>query len=271
MAFIRLLPPQLLDKSINWAQKFVRISQEDKELFKEARRSFLFHHGTAYVKKKNPDFDVAMGAYDGAEACELVGLFLLEEIIKANIGLRREFLGLYRDDGLAVVRDRERIDPLVKALHGIVKRHSLGIKIKHSLKSVDFLDLTLHLQSGEYEPFRKEDNIPTYINRGSNHPPNVTNHIPRMIEKMVSGNSSSEAIFNKHKKVYSDTLKQSGYDGRIQYVPQKTTSKKKKQRWPTTFYFNPPYNCSVKTKVGKKFLRIVVFLHEKCGIEDFPT
>ena len=86
MAFIRLLPPQLLDKSINWAQKFVRISQEDKELFKEARRSFLFHHETAYVKKKNPDFDVAMGAYDGAEACELIGLFLLEEVIKANIG-----------------------------------------------------------------------------------------------------------------------------------------------------------------------------------------
>ena len=51
----------------------MRISQEDKELFKEARRSFLFHHETAYVKKKNPDFDVAMGAYDGADACELVG------------------------------------------------------------------------------------------------------------------------------------------------------------------------------------------------------
>ena len=204
------ITPQLLDRSINWAQKFVKISQQDKELFKEARRSFLFHHGTAYVKKKNPDFDVAMGAYDGAEACELVGLCLLKEIIKANIGLRREFLGLYRDDGLAVVRDRERIDPLVKALHGIFKQNSLGIKIKHSLKSVDFLDLTLHLQSGEYEPFRKKDNNPIYVNKGSNHPPNITNQIPRMIEKMVSDNSSSEAIFNRHKKVYSDALKQSG-------------------------------------------------------------
>ena len=255
--FYPAITPLLLDKSINWANKFVKISQQDRELFREARRSFLYHHETAYVKKKNPQFDVAMGAYDGAEACELVGLYLLEEIIKANIGLRRELLGLYRDDGLAMVRDRERIDPLVKALHGIFKRHSLSIKIKHSLKSVDFLDLTLHLQSGEYEPFRKEDNIPIYVNRGSNHPPNITNHIPRMIEKMVSDNSSSKAIFDKHKKVYSEALRQSGYDGRIQYVPQKQTSKKKKQRWPSTFYFNPPYNCSVKTKVGKKFLKIV--------------
>ena len=225
--FYPAITPVLLDKSINWAQKFVKISQQDKELFKEARRSFLYHHETAYVKKKNPSFDVAMGAYDGAEACELVGLFLLEEVIKANIGLRRELLGLYRDDGLALVRDRERIDPLVKALHEIFNRHSLRIKIKHSLKSVDFLDLTLHLQSGEYEPFRKEDNVPIYVNKGSNHPPNITNHIPRMIEKMVSDNSSSEAIFNKHKKVYSDALKQSGYDGRIQYVPQKQTSKRR--------------------------------------------
>ena len=78
-----------------------------------------------------------------------------------------------------------------------------------------------------------------------------------MIEKMVSGNSSSKAIFDKHKKVYFDALKPSGYDGRIQHVPHKQTSKKKKQRWPSTSYFNLAYNCSVKAKVGKKFLWIV--------------
>ena len=40
-----------------------------------------------------------MGAPDGAEVCELVGLFLLSEIKAAFPQL--EF-GLYRDDGLAV-------------------------------------------------------------------------------------------------------------------------------------------------------------------------
>ena len=34
----------------------------------------------AYCLKGGDIFDVAMGAYDGAEVCELVGTFLLEKI-----------------------------------------------------------------------------------------------------------------------------------------------------------------------------------------------
>ena len=37
-----------------------------------------------------------MGAYDGPEACELVGLFLLSEIEEADIGLKKENIGLCR-------------------------------------------------------------------------------------------------------------------------------------------------------------------------------
>ena len=33
-----------------------------------------------------------MGAYDGAEACELFGLFLLNEIVEGDIGLKKEIL-----------------------------------------------------------------------------------------------------------------------------------------------------------------------------------
>ena len=40
---------------------------------------------------------------------ELVGLFLLDEIIRADIGLKKPFLGIYRDDGLAVVRTSIRV------------------------------------------------------------------------------------------------------------------------------------------------------------------
>ena len=50
----------------------------------------------AWVKKDNSDFDVGMDGPDSAEVCELVGLFLLNqmEIIP------QELLSLYRDDGL---------------------------------------------------------------------------------------------------------------------------------------------------------------------------
>ena len=63
----------------------------------------------ALAKMFNNKLDVAMGAYDGAGVSELVGLFLLDEIIRADIGLKKPFLGIYRVDGLAVVRTSIRV------------------------------------------------------------------------------------------------------------------------------------------------------------------
>ena len=85
---------------MDWGERFVPITESDRKLFREARRSFLFHDGDIWIKSKNPEFDVTMSAYDVAEVCKIVGLFLLNEIIVANIGLRRENMGLYREDGL---------------------------------------------------------------------------------------------------------------------------------------------------------------------------
>ena len=63
-----------------------------------SRKCFLFESsGSIWVKKDNEDFDVTMGSYDGAEICELVGLFLLSEL---NRTLGENKADLYRDDGL---------------------------------------------------------------------------------------------------------------------------------------------------------------------------
>ena len=43
-----------------------------------------------------------MGSFDGAELCELVGLFLLSKL--ASIIGKSNF-GLYRDDGLAILKN----------------------------------------------------------------------------------------------------------------------------------------------------------------------
>ena len=96
------------------------------------------------------DFDVAMGAYDGAEVSELVGLFLLDEIIRADIGLKKEFLGIYRDDGLAVIRTSTRIlkRDIGPELAKVLKKHALDIEVEYGDKTVDFLDLTLYLMEG---------------------------------------------------------------------------------------------------------------------------
>ena len=66
-----------------------------------ARRSLLCHNNEHWVKKGNTgDFDVTMGCFDGAETCELVGLFLLEQI---RTIVDQNHIGLYRDDGLGVL------------------------------------------------------------------------------------------------------------------------------------------------------------------------
>ena len=47
---------------------------------------------------------MAIGSYDGAETCELVGSFILSSIT-ANYG---NSFGLYRDDGLGVIKEKSR-------------------------------------------------------------------------------------------------------------------------------------------------------------------
>ena len=42
-----------------------------------------------------------MGSYDGAEVCELIGIYLLNNIKHLFNGN----VGLYRDDGLAILRN----------------------------------------------------------------------------------------------------------------------------------------------------------------------
>ena len=43
-----------------------------------------------------------MGSYDGAEICELVGLFILNHLGKS---FGKENIGIYRDDGLAIIKN----------------------------------------------------------------------------------------------------------------------------------------------------------------------
>ena len=50
--------------------------------------------------------DVTMGSFDGAEVCELVGFFLLHEM-KHLFG--SSYVGLHRDDGLAVCNEISRL------------------------------------------------------------------------------------------------------------------------------------------------------------------
>ena len=76
-----------------------------------------------------------MGFFDGAEICEMVGLFLLEELQELGINV-----GIYRDDGLGVCDLTPRgVEKIKKQMSAIFRKHKLEIIIEANKKSVEFL------------------------------------------------------------------------------------------------------------------------------------
>ena len=93
----------LLNKALDFASKHTKepIDEDTWEVIMHSRKALLFtknEQGTTPWTKKQGIFDVTMGAPDGAEVCEIVGLFLLNEIRNKFPDLN---MCLYRDDGLA--------------------------------------------------------------------------------------------------------------------------------------------------------------------------
>ena len=197
-----------------------------------------------------------MGFFDGAECCEIVGLFLLEEI--KSLGLDS---GLYRDDGLMVTDLPPReVEKIKKKLSGIFRNQNLEIVIEANKKKVEFLDIYMDLEKEEFGPFRKPGDTPVYVNIESNHPRKVLENIPLGINKRLSRISASKEIFEKAKPAYEDALHKSGYNHKLEYNPNEQvqyTSVPKRKRSRKIIYFNPPYSKDVQTNIGRKFLQIL--------------
>ena len=80
-----------------------------------------------------------------------------------------------------------------------------------NITAVDFLDLTLNLKTGSYQPFRKRNNEPIHIYINSNHPPQILKQLPKSISKRLSKNSSSKEVFDKSKVLYEKSLENKGF------------------------------------------------------------
>ena len=148
------------------------------------------------MKKGSDLFDVLVGAYDGAEVCELIGIFLM------NL-LGRQYdtknIGLYRDDQLSTFKNcsgpqRAKIK---KNLQKVFKNNGLDVIIECNMEVVNYLHVTFNLNDGTYRPYQKPDNIIQYIFVESNHLPNIIKQIPKTIEKRFSQLASNEEIFNE--------------------------------------------------------------------------
>ena len=72
--------------------------------------------------------------------------------------------------------------------------------------TVNYLDITLNLNTGTYKPYRKPIDEILYIHAKSNHPANIIKQLPISIETRLFNLSSNSEIFHETSKHYQNIL-----------------------------------------------------------------
>ena len=81
MEFYPSILEELLNRSIWFARSIATISETVINIIHHSRKPLLFDKTSAWVKKGNNSlFDVTMRSYDGAEICELAGLYVMNRL-----------------------------------------------------------------------------------------------------------------------------------------------------------------------------------------------
>ena len=188
-------------------------------------------------------FDVTVGSFDNAEVWELVRLFILNDLAN-KYGTNN--IGLYRDDGLAIFENKTEphAERTRKEITRRLQEQRLTITIQTNLKSVDYLDITLNLTSGLFQPYRKPNDEPLYINSKSNHPPK---QVHAAINRRLSASSSIKETFDKAKPLYDKAIRSSGFNANLHYCEKNTTTTTatKRNRKRSIIWFKPPHRKNV--------------------------
>ena len=168
--FYPSISEKLFKKAIKFAKKYTDISKEEIDILFNARKTILID-GEKTWAKTNINFDVPMGAYDGAEVADLVGLLILHKMKKSFPSIN---FGLYRDDGLGTYKNlnKQQITRIEKQIIQLFKEMELKITVSTRLQTVDFLDVSLNLDENTYKPYRKPNDKPLYI-----YPHSLTTHL----------------------------------------------------------------------------------------------
>ena len=145
--FYLSISEKLIKKAIEFARKYIHISEEDEKLIIHTCKSFIYNKGQAWVKKGKSIIDVTMGGFAGAEKCDLVGLYLLSKL--AELGLNG---GLFRDDGAAVTNlSPKEAEKLKNKIAKVFKAEGLDITIQDNLKAINFLNVEVDMATGTHQ------------------------------------------------------------------------------------------------------------------------
>ena len=233
-------------------KEYMVIPLDKVEIIKHCRKTLLYYEDSIWIKKREGgNFNVSIGAYDGAEICELVGCVLLYSINKI---MDPSSHGLYHIDGLIIVDKStpKKCDGFRKRLYKLFDEFGFRLDIRTDLKITDYLDVTLNLYSGTVSLFRKRNQDLHYVNRGFNHQTQVFKHVPKGIEHRLSNNSSNKEIFERSKQEYEEALKNDGYRINLEYRGREESNTQKRRNRPRKIlWFNPPNN------LGKEFFKLL--------------
>ena len=117
------------------------------------------------------------------------------------------------------------------------------------------MDVTLSLEDGSYRPYRKDDTVPLYIHKDSNHPPHIKKEMVKMVGRRISDLSSSEEIFKQAAPIYNQALRNSGFNEEIKFSKRIRDNNRKGNRSRRIIFFHPPWSDQIKSSVGKCFLQ----------------
>ena len=184
----------------------------------------------------------------------MVGCYLLSQL-KQIPGIE---IGLYRD-GLAILNQTPReIERAKKEIYQIFARNNLKMTVEANKKIVNFLDVTLDLDTGKFKPYSKPSITLLYVHSQSNHPPNILRNLPEAFNRRLSSISSDQDAFNEAAPPYQEALKKSGYTHKLEFkLPPQGPPTQNRKRQRNVVWFNPPYNKNVKTNIGRAFISLI--------------
>ena len=161
---------------------------------------------------------------------------------------------LRNSSGPEIERERKQIIQIFKIC-------GLNITIRTNLKTVDFLDVRLDLINSIYQLHRKPNSETVYINKHSNHSPNILKELPKGINKQITDISCNQDIFDAAKTTYEQALRNSGFNEELKYKnkegEEQTRNEAKRKRRRKIIWFNPPFSLSVKANIGKLFFKML--------------
>ena len=169
--FYPSITEKLLSKALHFADKYRPISSHERDIILHAKRSLLFSNDSPWEKKI---FKWSLRHYHGFfRRCRNVWIGRLlpaippyRKVWPKHRSLPRRWTSGLQQNTAANWKDQ-------KGNVQNFRDHGLKITIEANKTIVNFLDVTLDLQSGKHYPFTKEGNIPLYVHKKSNHPPSI--------------------------------------------------------------------------------------------------